>query len=55
MAKFPSKGQRAFDSKRPGSGAAQMTTKIKRIAAPKPPAPASMSGMAGKLRKGDCR
>jgi hypothetical protein len=48
------KPQRAFDAKRPGAGAAQMVTKIRKIAAPKPPANASMSSMGGKLRKGDC-
>jgi hypothetical protein len=53
MAKF-GKAQSAFDAKRPGAGSAQMVTKIKKIAAPKPPANASMSGMGGKLRKGDC-
>ena len=53
MAKFPSKGQRAFDSKRPGSGAGKAMTKVRRISAPTPPATASMKGMGGKLRKGD--
>jgi hypothetical protein len=48
------KAQRAFDSKRPGAGSGQMVTKIRKIAAPTPPAPASMKSMGGKLRKGDC-